>query len=129
MMSDDELAAVWLRKSMYDKRMGEIADYLHTKIANDEFVPGLKVVAGKKSRYFTSELDAEMLMIEAGIKPEKLYSKPEFISPHAAEKLLRGDAKKKLQDFIGSKPGKPCLVSADDKRQDLTVQKLSMLDD
>jgi len=129
MMSDEELAAVWLRKSMYDKRMGEIADYLHTKIANDEFVPGLKVVAGKKSRYFTSELDAEMLLVEAGIKPEKLYSKPEFISPHAAEKLLRGDAKKKLQDFIGSKPGKPCLVSADDKRQDLTVQRLSLLDD
>lgn len=129
MMSLEELSAVWLRKSMYDKRMGAIADFLHTKIANDEFVPGLKVVAGKKARYFTSDIDAEMLLLDAGIKPDKLYSKPEFISPHAAEKLLKGEDKKKLQNFIGSRPGKPCLVSADDKRQDLTLQRLSLLDD
>lgn len=129
MMDDAELSALWLRKGMYETRMRAVEDYLHKKVADGEFVPGLKTVAGRSSRYFTSEIDAEMLLLDAGVKPSKLYSKPEFVSPAQAEKLLRGGAKKKLQDFIKSKPGKPCLVSSDDKRKDLTVQSLELLDD
>ena len=129
MLDDAALASLWLRKGMYEARMRAVEDYLHTKIGNGEFVPGLKTVAGKKSRYFVSEIDAEMLLIDAGVKPEKLYSSPKFVSPAQAEKLVRGDAKKKLQDFIKSKPGQPCLVSSDDRRKDLTVQSLELLDD
>lgn len=129
MMDDAELSALWLRKGMYEARMRAVEDYLHKKVADGEFVPGLKTVAGRSSRYFTSEIDAEMLLLDEGVKPSKLYSKPEFVSPAQAEKLLRGDAKKRLQDFIKSKPGKPCLVSSDDKRKDLTVQSLELLDD
>lgn len=129
LMDDAELAALWLRKPMYEARMRAVEDRLHKMVADGDFVPGLKTVAGRSSRYFTSEIDAEMLLLDAGVKPEKMYSKPEFVSPAQAEKLVRGDAKKKLQDFIKSKPGKPCLVSSDDKRKDLTVQSLELLDD
>lgn len=129
MMDDAELASLWLRKGMYESRMRAVEDYLHKKVADGEFVPGLKTVAGRSSRYFVSEVDAEMLLLDAGVKPEKLYSKPEFVSPHMAEKLVKGDTKKALQGFIKSKPGKPCLVSSDDKRKDLTVQSLELLDD
>ena len=129
LMSDDEIAALWLRKGMYENRMRAVEDYLHKKVADGDFVPGLKTVAGRSSRYFTSEIDAELLLLEAGVPESKLYSKPEFVSPAQAEKLVRGEAKKKLQDFIKSKPGKPCLVSSDDKRKDLTVQSLELLDD
>lgn len=129
LMSDEELSTLWKRKPMYEKRMRDVEDYLHKKVADGEFVPGLKTVAGRSSRYFTSELDAEMLLLDAGVPESKLYSKPEFVSPAMAEKLVRGEAKKKLQSFIKSKPGKPCLVSSDDKRKDLTVQSLELLDD
>lgn len=129
LMDDAALAALWLRKPMYEARMRAVEDYLHKKHADGEFIPGTKVVAGRSSRYFVSEIDAEMFLLDNGVKPDKLYSKPEFVSPHMAEKLVRGEAKKKLQDFIKSKPGKPCLVSADDKRPDLTVQSLELLDD
>ena len=129
LMSDDEIATLWLRKGMYENRMRAVEDYLHKKVADGDFVPGLKTVAGRSSRYFTSEIDAELLLLEAGVPESKLYSKPEFVSPAQAEKLVRGEAKKKLQDFIKSKPGKPCLVSSDDKRKDLTVQSLELLDD
>lgn len=129
LMDDAELAALWLRKGMYEARMRAVEDYLHKKVADGEFVPGLKTVAGRSSRYFTSQIDAEMLLAEAGVPESKMYSKPEFVSPAQAEKLVRGEAKKKLQDFIKSKPGKPCLVSSDDKRKDLTVQSLELLDD
>jgi hypothetical protein len=129
LMSDEELSTLWKRKPMYEKRMRDVEDYLHKKVADGEFVPGLKTVAGRSSRYFTSELDAEMLLLDAGVPESKLYSKPEFVSPAMAEKLVRGETKKKLQDFIKSKPGKPCLVSSDDKRKDLTVQSLELLDD
>ena len=129
LMDDAELAALWLRKGMYESRMRAVEDHLHKKVADGEFVPGLKTVAGRSSRYFTSQIDAEMLLAEAGVPESKMYSKPEFVSPAMAEKLVRGEAKKKLQDFIKSKPGKPCLVSSDDKRKDLTVQSLELLDD
>lgn len=129
LMDDADLAALWLRKPMYEARMRAVEDYLHKKIADGGFVPGLKVVAGRSSRYFVSEIDAEMFLLDHGVEPDKLYSKPEFVSPAQAEKLLRGDAKKELSRFIRSKPGKPCLVSADDKRPDLTVQSLELLDD
>ena len=129
LMSDEELSTLWKRKPMYEKRMRDVEDYLHKKVADGEFVPGLKTVAGRSSRYFTSELDAEMLLLDAGVPESKLYSKPEFVSPAMAEKLVRGETKKKLQSFIKSKPGKPCLVSSDDKRKDLTVQSLELLDD
>lgn len=128
LMDDAELAALWLRKGMYEARMRAVEDYLHKKVADGEFVPGLKTVAGRSSRYFTSQFDAELLLAEAGVPESKMYSKPEFVSPAMAEKLVRGEAKKKLQDFIKSKPGKPCLVSSDDKRKDLTVQSLELLD-
>lgn len=129
LMDDAALAALWLRKPMYEARMRAVEDYLHKKIADGGFVPGLKVVAGRSSRYFVSEIDAEMFLLDHGVEPDKLYSKPEFVSPAQAEKLLRGEAKKELSRFIRSKPGKPCLVSADDKRPDLTVRSLEMLDD
>lgn len=129
LMDDAELAALWLRKGMYESRMRAVEDHLHKKVADGEFVPGLKTVAGRSSRYFTSQIDAELLLSEAGVPESKMYSKPEFVSPAMAEKLVRGEAKKKLQDFIKSKPGKPCLVSSDDKRKDLTVQSLELLDD
>lgn len=129
LMSDEEIAALWLRKGMYENRMRAVEDYLHKKVADGDFVPGLKTVAGRSSRYFISEIDAELLLTEAGVPESKLYSKPEFVSPAQAEKLVRGEARKKLQAFIKTKPGKPCLVSADDRRQDLTVQSLELLDD
>ena len=129
LMDDAELAALWLRKGMYESRMRAVEDHLHKKVADGEFVPGLKTVEGRSSRYFTSQIDAELLLSEAGVPESKMYSKPEFVSPAMAEKLVRGEAKKKLQDFIKSKPGKPCLVSSDDKRKDLTVQSLELLDD
>ena len=129
LMDDAELAALWLRKGMYESRMCAVEDHLHKKVADGEFVPGLKTVAGRSSRYFTSQIDAELLLSEAGVPESKMYSKPEFVSPAMAEKLVRGEAKKKLQGFIKSKPGKPCLVSSDDKRKDLTVQSLELLDD
>jgi hypothetical protein len=129
LMSDEEIAALWLRKGMYENRMRAVEDYLHKKVADGDFVPGVKTVAGRSSRYFISEIDAELLLTEAGVPESKLYSKPEFVSPAQAEKLVRGEARKKLQAFIKTKPGKPCLVSADDRRQDLTVQSLELLDD
>ena len=129
LMSDEEIAALWLRKGMYENRMRAVEDYLHNKVADGDFVPCLKTVAGRSSRYFTSEIDAELLLLEAGVPEWKLYSKPKFVSAAQAEKLVRGEAKKNLQRFIKSKPCKPCLVSADDKRKDLTVQSLELLDD
>ena len=124
-----QLSALWLRKGMYETRMKAVEDYLHTKVADGVFVPGLKTVAGRSSRYFADEIGAELFLRDQGIPETKLYSQPEFVSPAKAEKLLRGKAKKALADFIKSKPGKPCLVSSDDRRKDLTVQSLELLDD
>lgn len=129
MMDDQELASLWLRKSMYEARMKAVEDYLHRKNADGEFLPGLKVVAGKKSRYFVDAELAELFLLENGVKPDELWTEPSFVSPAQAEKLVKGKVKKNMQSLIKAKPGKPCLVSADDKRQDLTVQKLSLLDD
>lgn len=129
LMDDAELATLWKRKPMYEARMRAVEDYLHKKVADGEFVPGLKTVAGRSSRYFVDPIGAEIYLLDQGVKPEKLYTEPEFVSPFMAEKLLKGKAKKALQDFVKTKPGKPCLVSSDDKRKDLTVQSLELLDD
>lgn len=128
-MDEADLAMLWLRKGMYESRMKAIEDHLHRKLAEEAFVPGLKVVAGKRSRFFKDKTAAERFLLAQGIKRDKLRPPADLISPAQAEKLLKGDAKKQLLDFVGAKPGKPCLVSADDKRPDLAVQALSMLDD
>lgn len=126
---DDELAQLWLRKSMYESRMKAVSNYLHRKIADHEFVPSLKLVGGRKSRYFADEEGAEEYLLECGVAADKLRPPAEMISPNQAEKLLRGQAKKGLSDFIKSKPGKPCLVSIDDKRPALAAQDLELLED
>lgn len=124
-----EIAALWLRKPMYESRMRAVEDKLHQMIEDDQFVPGLKLVAGKKSRYFKDQKAVEDFLLEQGLDKDDIWTDPKFVSPHQAEKKLSSAAKKALQDFIESKPGSPCLVSSDDKRQDLVVQRLDMLDD
>lgn len=130
-MSDEEVSRVWLRKPMYESRMKAIEDRLHRLVADTGFAPGVKTVAGRKSRYVKDDVGYELFLLEEGVDPRLIFSKPKLISPAGAEKLLKGPARKKLHEsgLIGSKPGKPCLVAADDKRRDLAVAQIDLLED
>lgn len=96
--------------------IGAIEADIATRLSRDpESVPGLKLVAGRSSRYWIKPERArdELSMY---IDEDKLVTKPELISPAQAEKLLKKGDKAVVSLLADKRPGKPTIVDANDKR-------------
>lgn len=120
----EEIAEIYKLKPLYEKRFNAIHAYLFTLLNANEEVPGLKLVDGRGRRYWERPRAAEKFLLEAGVAPESLYSKPEFISPAQAEMLLPSKQRKKLARMIGKRPGNPRIA---DRNHDHTPYEDSLL--
>lgn len=93
-----------------------------------------KLVESRSSREFISEKDAIAKMEAMGIPWPLLYS-VKFISPAQAEDMLRlagmrkGQAAEYLSSVVRKLPGKPVLVSENDKRPPYTSPDEGVFDD
>jgi len=74
-----------------------------------------KLVAGKKSRSWTNQAQAEAKLQGLGLTREDLYSET-FLSPAQAETKVGRAQKSELADLIKSEDGAPTMVPASDKR-------------
>lgn len=103
---------------MIESWLGACRDYAKTMLETGQATPdmiGYKLVAGRASRKWTDEADAEKWLVT--ILDQEAYTK-KLLSPSQAEKLLKGAAKKALEPLVTITRGSQ-LAPASDKREAL----------
>lgn len=118
-LSEEELVKIFLAIPLFRKWLDDVEAEVAGR-AHDHAVDGLKWVAGRKTRFVTDPAMAAELLKAQGITP---WQEPKLIGITEIETQLKLK-KLKLEDVLGkiveSKPGKPALVSAADKREALS---------
>lgn len=117
LLTDYEIADILKKADAFTSWITSVQEHALTEaVNNNKEWPGYKLVEGRSNReYLDEQLVAQKLVAE-GIKEEKIYSK-KLLGITAMEK---GIGKKVfsslLSDLVVKPPGKPTLVTEDDKR-------------
>lgn len=112
-LDNDEIAAILTKADELVSWANDIKEYALMEALNGTKFNGFKVVAGRSNRKYTDEAAVADVVIAAGKDP---YEK-KLLGITAMTALL---GKKTFEDILGGltfkPPGKPVLVTADDKR-------------
>lgn len=114
MLSDKELRRVLEAKSMIEGWLSSVETVVRERLEGGEPFDGFKLVEGRSLRKWGNEQTAaevltEILGVDAAFKSI-------LISPAQAEKALKKDERKLLDDLVVKPAGKPTLVPESDKR-------------
>lgn len=119
-LSDEEIGALLAQAEGLAAWYADLQDYAREAILAGRIIPGWKVVEGKKIRAFTDADAALEVMINAGYDEAMLYDR----KPKTLAQLEKLTGKKQFAELLGGlitwPPGKPTLVSEDDKRDAYT---------
>ncbi|QCO05463.1 DUF2800 domain-containing protein [Azospirillum argentinense] len=103
-----------------EKWLGAVRAHAQGELEAGRAIPGWKLVGGKQgNREWSSETDAALELVGAGLSDDAIYEK-KLISPTQAEKLIGKKAMADLSDLVTRKPGRPTLAPAGDKRPAIT---------
>jgi hypothetical protein len=120
-LSLDQMSDALANKKLIISWLDAIENLAVDRLRNGESFPGFKLVAGRSSRDWIDESEAEAHMhLNLEVPVTALYTQ-KFITPAAAEKLLGKKKAGALQDYITKSEGKPAMVPESDKRQALGV--------
>ncbi len=112
-LDHDEIAVILTKADEVVSWVSDVKEYALKEALNGTKFEGFKLVAGRSNRKYTDEAAAADLVIAAGKDP---YEK-KLLGITAMTALL---GKKAFEDILGGltykPPGKPVLVTADDKR-------------
>jgi len=112
-LDHDEIAAILTKADELVSWASDVKEYALKEALNGTKFEGFKLVAGRSNRKYTDETAAADLVIAAGKDP---FEK-KLLGITAMTALL---GKKAFEDILGGltykPPGKPVLVTADDKR-------------
>ena len=112
-LDHDEIAAILAKADELVSWANDVKEYALKEALNGTKFEGFKLVAGRSNRKYTDEAAAADLVIAAGKDP---FEK-KLLGITAMTALL---GKKAFEDILGGltykPPGKPVLVTADDKR-------------
>ena len=112
-LDHDEIAAILTKADELASWVSDVKEYALKEALNGTKFEGFKLVAGRSNRKYTDEAAAADLVIAAGKDP---FEK-KLLGITAMTALL---GKKAFEDILGGltykPPGKPVLVTADDKR-------------
>lgn len=116
----EELAAYLKKGALLKDWYSDICEHALTLCLNGVDVPGYKAVNGRNSREF-SDLDAAFGVLTANGVDEAVLYERRPLTLAQAEKVVGAKTFKELVGaYILTKPGKPTLVPASDKRQAIT---------
>lgn len=112
-LDNDEIAAILAKADELVSWVNDVKEYALNEALNGTKFEGFKVVSGRSNRKYTDESAVADVVIAAGKDP---YEK-KLLGITAMTALL---GKKTFEDILGGltfkPPGKPVLVTADDKR-------------
>jgi hypothetical protein len=117
-LTQEQLRRVLEYKGLIEGWLSSVETVVTERLeAGDDF-PGFKIVEGRSIRRWGDEAEAEQRL--AGLLGDDLYVK-KIISPTQAEKALKKDQRKVLDDLIVKPAGKPTLVPESDKRPPINL--------
>lgn len=121
-LEDFEISDILLRAKGIKTWLDGLESYALGKALDGYDWPGMKLVEGRSNRKITDDNIAANNLLNAGFGAEAIYKPRALRSITDLEKLCGKKMFSELMSGVIEKPpGKPTLVSADDKRQALVI--------
>jgi hypothetical protein len=113
-LTDAQLRKVLETKSLIEGWLSSVEALVRERLEGGESFDGFKLVEGRSLRKWANEQTAAETLTEA--LGADVAFKATLISPAQAEKALKKDERKLLDDIVVKPAGKPTLVPESDKR-------------
>lgn len=124
-LEDFEISDILLRAKGIKTWLDGLESYALGKALDGYDWPGMKLVEGRSNRKITDDVIAANNLMNAGFGAEEIYKPQALRSITDLEKLCGKKMFSELMSGVIEKPpGKPTLVSADDKRQALEITNI-----
>lgn len=124
-LEDFEISDILLRAKGIKTWLDGLESYALGKALDGYDWPGMKLVEGRSNRKITDDVIAANNLLNAGFGAEDIYKPRALRSITDLEKLCGKKMFGELMSGVIEKPpGKPTLVSVDDKRQALELQNI-----
>lgn len=124
-LEDFEISDILLRAKGIKTWLDGLEAYALGKALDGYDWPGMKLVEGRSNRKITDDTIAANNLLNAGFGAEAIYKPRALRSITDLEKLCGKKMFSELMSGVIEKPpGKPTLVSADDKRQALEITNI-----
>ncbi len=115
-LTEAEKVALFLMKGKITTWTEKLAEHMKELALDGNTPEGLKLVAGRGSRSWTDVAKAEKALGRQGYGVDVRREPAELKSPAKMEKII-GKKHRIIKNYVQSHPGKPTLVSVDDKRE------------
>lgn len=124
-LEDFEISDILLRAKGIKTWLDGLESYALGKALDGYDWPGMKLVEGRSNRKITDDVIAANNLMNAGFGAEEIYKPQALRSITDLEKLCGKKMFSELMSGVIEKPpGRPTLVSADDKRQAIELQNV-----
>lgn len=124
-LEDFEISDILLRAKNIKTWLDGLESYALGKALDGYDWPGMKLVEGRSNRKITDDVIAANNLLNAGFGAEVIYKPQALRSITDLEKLCGKKMFSELMSGVIEKlPGKPTLVSVDDKRQALEITNI-----
>lgn len=124
-LEDFEISDILLHAKGIKAWLDGLESYALGKALDGYDWPGMKLVEGRSNRKITDDVIAANNLMNAGFGAEEIYKPQALRSITDLEKLCGKKMFSELMSGVIEKPpGKPTLVSADDKRQAIELQNV-----
>lgn len=124
-LEDFEISDILLRAKNIKTWLDGLESYALGKALDGYDWPGMKLVEGRSNRKITDDAIAANNLLNAGFGANEIYKPQALRSITDLEKLCGKKMFSELMSGVIEKPpGKPTLVSADDKRQALEITNI-----
>lgn len=129
LLNDDEIADILSRASSFQKWLKAVAHYALSQAVNkDKHWPGFKLVEGKSNRKYSDTDKVAETLKAAGFKEEVIFKKELYGITAMTGLITKKTFEALLTPLLVKPPGKPALVSLDDKRPALDSHEAAKLD-
>lgn len=124
-LEDFEISDILLRAKNIKTWLDGLESYALGKALDGYDWPGMKLVEGRSNRKITDDIIAANNLLNAGFGADEIYKPQTLRSITDLEKLCGKKMFGELMSGVIEKPpGKPTLVSIDDKRQAIELQNV-----
>ena len=124
-LEDFEISDILLRAKSIKSWLDGLEAYALGKALDGYEWPGMKLVEGRSNRKITDDVIAANNLLNAGFGADEIYKPQTLRSITDLEKLCGKKMFGELMSGVIEKPpGKPTLVSADDKRQAIEIANI-----
>lgn len=120
LISDEEVGQILERAQNLAKWVSDLEEYALSECLKGNEIPGWKAVEGRSTRQFTDMDKAFEILKTNGTEEAMLYERKPLTLPNVEKLIGKKKFKDLLSEYVNTPPGKPTLVTINDKREAIT---------